>query len=220
MLNIAIDGHVASGKSVVAKEIAKRLNIKVLDTGAIYRGLACEFKEKGLGEPNEKVVSEFIKDVDVAVEFIDEQQHVIVNKTDYTPYLRLEEISTLSSKISPYPALRGKVLEIQRAFAKENDCVMEGRDIGTDVLPNADVKIFITASAEVRARRRYEQVKDGSVSFEKVLADLIERDYKDEHRTVAPLKPAQDSIILDTSNMTLDEVIERCISIIEGKRKY
>lgn len=220
MLNIAIDGHVASGKSVVAKAIAKRLNIKVLDTGAIYRGLACEFKEKGLSEPNEKVVSEFIKDVDVAVEFIDEQQHVIVNKTDYTPYLRSEEISTLSSKISPYPALRGKVLEIQRAFAKENDCVMEGRDIGTDVLPNADIKLFITANAEVRARRRYEQVGDGSVTFEKVLADLIERDYKDEHRSVAPLKPAQDSIILDTSNMTLEEVIEKCISIIKDKTKF
>lgn len=220
MLNIAIDGHVASGKSVVAKAIAQKLNIKVLDTGAIYRGLACEYKEEGFDEPNLEKVTKFIKDVSVKVEFIDGKQHVIVNDKDYTPYLRLEEISTLSSKISPYPILREKVLEIQRAFASANDCVMEGRDIGTDVLPNAQVKLFITASAEVRAWRRYEQVKDKSVSFEKVLADLKERDYKDEHREVAPLKPAEDSIILDTSDMTLQEVIEKCISIIKDKTKF
>lgn len=218
MLNIAIDGHVASGKSSVAKGIAKKLGIKVLDTGAIYRGLACAYKEMGLGDVSLPNIELFIERVNVSVVFQEDGQHVIINGKDYTSFLRLEETSSLSSQISPFPILREKVMLIQREFAKANDCVMEGRDIGTDVLPNADVKFFVTASEEVRAARRFAQVKEsGSVTFQQVLADLKARDYKDENRKVAPLRPAKDSIIIDSGEMTLEETIEKCIDLIKQR---
>ena len=220
MINIAIDGHVASGKSTVAHELAKRLGFKVLDTGAIYRGLACAYKESGLGEITQDNISKFIMKASVKVEFYDEVQHVIVNNKDYTEFLRLEETSMLSSQISPFPILREKVMKIQRDFSLNNNCVVEGRDIGSEVLPNAQVKFFITASAEVRAKRRYEQLKDKSkTTFQQVLDDLLARDYKDEHREVAPLRTVEDSIIIDTSNMTLDETVNKCIEIVKQKVK-
>ena len=219
MINIAIDGHVGSGKSTLARGLAKKLGFNVFDTGAIYRGLACEFKEKGYKSIDENTISDFISSVEVKIFFEDDVQHVVVNGHDHTPNLRREEISMLSAQISPFPVLRDKVKDLQRHFAKEYNCIMEGRDIGTVVLPKADVKFFITASEEVRAQRRFAQVKDkpNSPSYQEILNDLRERDYKDEHRTVAPLKPAKDAIILDTSNMTLDDTINKCIEIINNK---
>ena len=219
MINIAIDGHVGSGKSTLARGLAKKLGFNVFDTGAIYRGLACEFKEKGYKSIDENTISDFITSVEVKIFFEGDVQHVVVNGHDHTPNLRREEISMLSAQISPFPVLRDKVKDLQRHFAKEYNCIMEGRDIGTVVLPKADVKFFITASEEVRAQRRFDQVKDkpNSPSYQEILNDLRERDYKDEHRTVAPLKPAKDAIILDTSNMTLDDTINKCIEIINNK---
>ena len=219
MINIAIDGHVGSGKSTLARGLAKKLGFNVFDTGAIYRGLACEFKEKGYKSIDENTISDFISSVEVKIFFEGDVQHVVVNGHDHTPNLRREEISMLSAQISPFPVLRDKVKDLQRHFAKEYNCIMEGRDIGTVVLPNADLKFFITASEEVRAQRRFDQVKDkpNSPSYQEILNDLRERDYKDEHRTVAPLKPAKDAIILDTSNMTLDDTINKCIEIINNK---
>ena len=221
MINIAIDGHVGSGKSTLARGLADKLGFKVFDTGAIYRGLACAFKNSHYNDNNEENIKDFLKDLDVKIFFKNKLQHVVVFNTDYTPYLRLEEISMLSSQISPYKILRDKVVMLQRNFAKENNCIMEGRDIATVVLPNADVKFFITASETVRANRRYEQIKDkpNSPSYDEILKDLRERDYKDEHRDVAPLKPAKDSIIIDTSNMNLDETIDYCLKIIKAKVK-
>lgn len=219
MINIAIDGHVGSGKSTLARGLAKKLGFNVFDTGAIYRGLACEFKEKGYKSFDENIISDFISSVEVKIFFEDDVQHVVVNGHDHTQNLRREEISMLSAQISPFPVLRDKVKDLQRHFAKEYNCIMEGRDIGTVVLPKANVKFFITASEEVRAQRRFDQVKDkpNSPSYQEILNDLRERDYKDEHRTVAPLKPAKDAIILDTSNMTLDDTINKCIEIINNK---
>ena len=219
MINIAIDGHVGSGKSTLARGLAKKLGFNVFDTGAIYRGLACEFKEKGYKSFDENIISDFISSVEVKIFFEGDVQHVVVNGHDHTPNLRREEISMLSAQISPFPVLRDKVKDLQRHFAKEYNCIMEGRDIGTVVLPKADVKFFITASEEVRAQRRFDQVKDkpNSPSYQEILNDLRERDYKDEHRTIAPLKPAKDAIILDTSNMTLDDTINKCIEIINNK---
>ena len=219
MINIAIDGHVGSGKSTLARGLAKKLGFNVFDTGAIYRGLACEFKEKGYKSIDENTILDFISSVEVKIFFEGDVQHVVVNGHDHTPNLRREEISMLSAQISPFPKLREKVKDLQRHFAKEYNCIMEGRDIGTVVLPNADVKFFITASEEVRAQRRFDQVKDkpNSPSYQEILNDLRERDYKDEHRTIAPLKPAKDAIILDTSNMTLDDPIHKCIEIINNK---
>lgn len=220
MINIAIDGHVASGKSTVAHEVAERLGFKVLDTGAIYRGLACAYKEGGFGEINQSNIENFISKTSVKVEFISGKQHVFVNDKDYTAWLRLEETSRLSSQISPFPILREKVMQIQRTFANENDCVVEGRDIGSEVLPNAQVKFFITASEEVRAKRRFDQLQEKSqTAYQQILEDLRARDYKDEHREVAPLRIVEDSIVIDTSNLTLDETINKCIELIKQRVK-
>lgn len=217
MINIAIDGHVGSGKSTLAHGIAKRLNLRVLDTGAIYRGLGYAFKESGIGEFNNENVDKFIENIDVKVDFIDDLQHVFVNGKDYTPFLRLEETSMLASIISKYPNLRKKVLHIQKDFAKKYDCVMEGRDIGTEVLPNALVKIFLTADENIRANRRFLQVKDSNTTLEEVLKDLKQRDYNDSHREVAPLKPAENAIIFDNGDLTLEETIDKCVEIINEK---
>lgn len=222
MLNIAIDGHVGSGKSTLSKGLAKRLNLRVLDTGAIYRGIACRFKAEGLeNHIDEGTINKFVEKLKVQVEFDGDLQRVIVDGVDYTPWLRKEETSVLTSKISPFPKIREKVLDIQRDFAKKYDCVIEGRDIGTVVLPNADVKFFITASEKVRAQRRYDQIKNlpDSPSYDEILKDLRMRDYQDEHRKIAPLKPAEDSIIMDTSEMTLEQTIEKCVQIIQETRK-
>ena len=217
MINIAIDGHVSSGKSTLAKGVAKALGLKVLDTGAIYRGLACAYKEGDFGEINQQNIEKFLKDIKVEVKFQNEKQLVFVNDKDYTPFLRLEEISNLSSSISPYKNLREVVTKIQRTFVQENNCIIEGRDIGTEILPNATMKLFVTASAEERARRRFLQVKDTGTTFEKVLADLKERDRKDETRAVAPLKIAKDAIVVDTTNMNLDEAIAYSVGLIQQK---
>lgn len=218
MINVAIDGHAGSGKSVLAKGIAERLKFRVLNTGALYRGMACAYRESGYkGVDNDKI-NEFVKDIKISVEFIDDVQHVFVNGKDYTPHLREEEISVLSSEISPYQQLRNKVVDLQRDFAKNNNCVMEGRDIATNVLPDAQIKIFLTASAEKRAMRRYLEMKDkDNVTFEQILKDIKERDYRDEHRAVAPLVPAKDSVILDNGDLTVEGTIDKAIEIINKK---
>ena len=217
MINSAIDGHVGSGKSTLAKGLAKILGYHVLDTGAIYRGLACAYKEAGNPPINEGNIAKYVKNVDVKLEFEGDLQRVIVNGKDYTPFLRSEETSLLTSKIAPYQVLRNKVLAIQRDFAKKYNCIIEGRDIGTVVLPEANVKFFVTANEEVRAQRRLMQLQDKNISFEEVLKDLQERDYKDEHRQIAPLKPAKDSIIIDNTNMNLEETISYCEKLIDEK---
>lgn len=221
MVNIAIDGVGGSGKSTLARGLAKRLGYRVLDTGAIYRGLACEYKAQGYGKPTEKIISKFIKDIKVELFFEGELQHVVVNGTDYTARLRSEEISTLSSIISPFDNLRQKVRDLQRDFAKKYNCVIEGRDIGRVVIPNADLKLFVTAKPEIRAQRRFDQIKDkpNAPTFEAVLEELNRRDYADIHREVAALVPADDAIILDTSFMTLEQSIDKCEELVNERIK-
>lgn len=216
MINIAIDGPVGSGKSTLAKGLAKRLGFFMFDTGAIYRGMACEYIDRNLGEPNEEIINSFIKTFEIKVKFIDNVEHVFVNNKDWTPNLRLEQTSVMAGKISPYIKMREKVVAIQREFAKNHNVVMEGRDIGTVVLPNADFKFFVTASEQVRATRRYNQIKDkpNAPTFEQVLHDLKERDSRDENREVCPLKPAKDCYILDSSNQTLEQTIDHCLQIM------
>ena len=218
MINVAIDGYAGSGKSVLAHQVAERMGYKVLDTGALYRGLACAFKESKFKVASEKNVNKFIEDVFVQIKFVDSLQHVIVNGKDYTAHLREPEISNLASEISVFPKLRDKILDLQRDFAKNNDCVMEGRDIATIVLPNAQIKIFLTADVEKRAMRRYLEMKNkDEITYEKVLQDLKERDKRDETRQVAPLKPAKDSVILDNGDLTVEGTVERAIEIIKSK---
>ena len=219
MINIAIDGTAGSGKSTVAKLLALKLNYKLLNTGEIYRSLACAYNQEFHCEPNNQNIEKFLKDKVVEIKFENFNQFVLVNRICFKDKLRTEEISILTSKIAVFQVLRDKVLKIQRDFAKENDCVMEGRDIGTIVLPNADVKFFITASQEERAKRRFLQIKDKNETYESVLEDLKERDFRDMNREIAPLKPAIDSIIIDNTDMTIDENVETCLKIIVEKTK-
>ncbi len=218
MLNIAIDGYVGSGKSTLAHELAKKMNLKVLDTGAIYRSITCFYQEKFGNLVSSDLVEELVKNLEVEIEFKGDSQIVFVNGKDYTNKIRQEEISILTSLLAPYLSVREKVLSVQRKFAKDYNCVIEGRDIGTVVLPKANFKFFVTASEQTRAQRRYSQIKDKQkVTFDQILQDLQQRDYNDTHRKVAPLVPAKDAIILDTTDLTLGQTVEKCLEIIKGK---
>lgn len=221
MINIAIDGHVGSGKSTLAKGLAKKLGFKVFDTGAVYRTIACEFISRNLGEPTQKNIKEFVKDLNLRVKYVGDVQYVYVNGKEYSGQLRLEETSMMAAKVAKFLPVRQKTRQLQQEIAKTNNVVMEGRDIATEVLPNADFKFFITASEQVRAQRRYAQLggKKDSPSFDEILKDLRQRDYSDENRKISPLKPAADSIIIDSSNQTLEQTIEECLSIINKKIK-
>lgn len=215
VVNVTIDGYVCSGKSSIAKALAKRLGFKVFDTGAVYRAIACAFDYMGLDEKkiSEKYIEKFSKQINLNVQFVDGVQHLIVNGIDHTANLRTERISVLSAKISPFSCIREKVLQIQRDFASKNDLVMEGRDIGSHVLPNADFKFFCTADENVRAKRRFEQQREmgNDVEFADVLKELKERDYADVHREHGAITKTAESIIIDTTNQSLDQSVEFCI---------
>lgn len=219
MFNVTIDGKAGCGKSTLAEELSKRLDLKKFNTGAVYRGITCEYLNKyGEKLPNEEVIEEFLNNLELSVVFDDNnEQHIIVNGKDYTSRLREEIISNFVANIAPFDNLREKVREIQRTFAKNYNCIMEGRDIGTVVLPFAQCKLFITASNRVRAERRYEQLKgtENCPTVDELVAELDERDFKDINREHGALLPAEDSIIIDNSNETLEQTITRCVNIIQ-----
>ncbi len=220
MFNIAIDGFGGSGKSTIAVGISERFNFKVLNTGSIYRGLACAYLELGLSkEPNEQIIHDFISRAEIDVFFVGKEQHVAVNGKDYTGSLRLEETSRFAAIISPFPELREAVKIVQQDFARKYNCVIEGRGVGIDVLPNADLKLFITATPEVRAMRRYNQIKDtpDAPSFQQILKDLNARDYADEHREHGANVPAKDAVIFDTTNLTLEESLDIVEKLVRQK---
>jgi len=219
MISIAIDGGTACGKGTIAKALADKLGFKVLDTGAIFRGIACAFVDFGLNEMNDSIIDEFVQKIKLDVKFIDDIQHVFVNGEDKTPFLRTESTSQMASKISVFPKVRSFMNEVAREFAKENNCIVEGRDITTVVLPNADVKFFFTADAKVRAARRVNQLiaSGKEAKFNEVYKDLLERDERDSKRAVAPLKPAPDAIIMDNTNMTEQQSIDFCYNKIIEK---
>ena len=222
-VNIAIDGYVCSGKSTIAKELARRLKFNFFDTGAVYRGIACAFKYLGLdeGKIDEKYVQKFSKQIFVEIKFVRQVQRVYVNGVDHTKDLRRDDVTALTAKLSPFMPLREKVLKIQRDFASGHNVVMEGRDIGSEVLPGADFKFFTIADENVRAERRYKQFleKGEDVTYEKVLAEVKDRDYKDIHRSHGAIKMMPDAHLIDTTNQTLDESVEECLSVILKKKK-
>ena len=222
-INITIDGYVCSGKSTIAKALAKRLGFAVFDTGALYRGIACAFEYMKLDENkiNDEYINDFARQINIKVEFVEGIQHVFVNGIDYTANLRTERISKLVPKISPFTCIREKVLQMQREYAKNNDIVMEGRDIGSFVLPKADFKFFCTADENVRAKRRFEQQKamGYDVVFADVLKELKERDYKDTHRDHGAITILPESIIIDTTNQSLDQSVEFCLKAMEERKK-
>ncbi len=220
--NVAIDGPAGSGKSTVAKRLAADLGFCYVDTGAIYRTVAYFLDLLGISPKDVDGVARYIDELTVELAYDSEgAQHMLMNGMDVTADIRTPEISRLASQVSAHKAVRDMLLEMQRAVAREQDCVMDGRDIGTVVLPNAQVKIFLTASPEVRARRRTQELaaKGESVCYEQILQDIHRRDEQDTHRAIAPLKQAKDAIRIDTSEMEIEQVIAAVKEKIEEKRK-
>ncbi len=209
MINVAIDGPAGAGKSTISKGAAKELGFIYVDTGALYRTIALSAVRNA--------VIKMLESIDVKLGFENGTQCVYLNGEEVSAYIRTPEISMGASKVSAIPKVREFLLDLQRDIAKNNNVIMDGRDIGTVVLPKAECKIFLTASAECRAQRRYKELieKGENVKYEDVLSDVNERDYNDSHREIAPLKPSEESVIADTSELTLDESIALIVKIIK-----
>lgn len=209
MFNIAIDGPAGAGKSSIARAAAANLGFIYVDTGALYRTVALAALKQGLKAEDKEEIIALLPAIEVSMGFVDGEQRVFLNGEDVSEAIRLPEVSAAASTVSAIPEVRQFLFDLQRDMAKSNDVLMDGRDIGTVVLPDAQLKIFLTATPEERARRRYEQIKDKSdVTYEEVLNDLNQRDYQDSHREIAPLKQADDAVLLDTTNMSFDEVVK------------
>lgn len=219
MINVAIDGPAGAGKSTIARTAAQALGYIYVDTGALYRAVGVYSLRRGFDTKNADTVAGTLSDICVELKFIGGVQHAFLNGEDVSEEIRTPEASMAASDVSAVPAVRQFLFDLQRNIAKQNDCIMDGRDIGTVVLPQAEVKIFLTASPEARAMRRYRelQAKGAADTFEEVLADLKQRDYNDSHRAVAPLKPAEDSILVDTTELNLEESVEKVIAVIQER---
>lgn len=211
--NIAIDGPSGVGKSTIAKRLAGDLGFVYIDTGAMFRGLAVYFLDRGLDINDEKAVCDAVDGVKETIKYENGEQHVYVNGTDVTSRLRTEDVSKAASVTSQYQPVRSKLLELQREMAKVQDVIMDGRDIGTVVLPDAQLKLFMTARPEIQAQRRYDQLRESGrlegATYESILADIKERDYRDSHRAIAPLRKADDAIEIDTSELSIEQVLDR-----------
>lgn len=217
---IAIDGPAGAGKSTIAKLAAKELSFIYVDTGALYRAIGLCAYRNNIGSKDADAIIEMIKDINVSLAFNDKgEQIVLLNGEDVSSLIRTPEISMYASDVSAIPQVRAFLLDLQRNMAKTNNVIMDGRDIGTVVLPDAKIKIFLTASPKVRAKRRYDELieKGMDVKFDDVLSDVITRDYNDSHRETAPLKPASDSVIVDTSDLDLKQSVDKLISIMKER---
>lgn len=219
MINVAIDGPAGAGKSTIARTAAKNLGYIYVDTGALYRAVGVYSLRHGFDTKNADTVAATLPDIQVELKFLGDIQHVFLNGEDVSEEIRTPDASMAASDVSAVPAVRQFLFDLQRDIAKQNNCIMDGRDIGTVVLPDAQVKIFLTASPEARAQRRYKELqeKGASDTYEAVLADLKQRDYNDSHRVVAPLKPAEDSVLVDTTALNLEKSVEKVISVIRNK---
>ncbi len=207
--NVAIDGPAGAGKSTIARLVAEEKGYVYVDTGAMYRGLAIHFLDKGIrAEETEKVIAA-CEDAEVKIRYEDGVQQVYLNGTNITGRLRDEAVGQMTSKCSVLPAVRSKLLDLQRELARTQDVIMDGRDIGTCVLPCADVKVYLTASVRTRAKRRYDELtaKGETCDLEEIARDIKERDERDMNRETAPLKQAEDAVLVDSSDMTIDEVV-------------
>ena len=218
IINVAIDGPAGAGKSTISRAAAKELGFIYIDTGALYRTVGLNALRKGADvNDRESVIATLTDDLKVELRFIDGEQRMFLNDEDVSDKIRTPEVSSAASVTSAVPEVRKYLFDLQKNLAKNNNCIMDGRDIGTVVLPDAKVKIFLTASPEARAQRRYDELieKGMDVKYEDVLADMIKRDYDDSHRAIAPLKQADDAVLADTSGNTLEESIALIIKIIK-----
>lgn len=218
MINVAIDGPAGAGKSTIAKAAAKELGFIYVDTGALYRAVAYNAVKNGVIDDEQGIIS-MLDDTKVELKYVEGVQSVYLNGEDVSGFIRTPEISMGASKVSAIPQVREFLLNLQREIAKTNNVIMDGRDIATVVLPDAEVKIFLFASPECRAERRYKELveKGENVSFNDVLKDVNQRDYQDSHREIAPLKPSEESIMADTSELTLQDSIDLIVNTIKEK---
>lgn len=213
--NIAIDGPAGAGKSTIAKKIAKKMNFIYVDTGAMYRAMALYLLRKGIDPADADRIAEVCQEADISIEYQNGEQVVILNGENVNAYIRTEEIGSMASCSSAVPAVREKLVELQRRLAAKADVVMDGRDIGTVVLPDADVKVYLTAGSATRAKRRYLELleKGEKPDLAQIEQKIIDRDYQDMHREHSPLRQAEDAVLVDSSDMTIDEVVERISSL-------
>ena len=216
MINIAIDGPAGAGKSTIAKMVSAKLGYIYVDTGALYRAIALYIKENAIADED---IEKSLADADVSLRFVDGAQRVYLGDRDVSGLIRTNEISMEASRTSSIPAVRAYLFETQQKIARENNIIMDGRDIGTVILPNADVKIFLTASAEERANRRFKELseKPDCPPYEVILKDIIQRDYQDMNRETSPLRQAEDAILVDTTSLNLEESAEEILRIIREK---
>lgn len=217
--SIAIDGPAGAGKSTIAKNVSKELGVIYVDTGAMYRAMALYLIREGVSAEDSEGISAKCASADISIDFVDGMQQVILNGENVSGLIRTEEVSAMASKSSVNGDVREKLVELQRKLASEKSVVMDGRDIGSVVLPNAEVKIYLTASSAVRAKRRYDELiaKGEQCDLAQIEADIIERDHRDMTREISPLKQADDAVLVDTSDMNIEEVTKALLDIVEEK---
>lgn len=217
MISVAIDGPAGAGKSTLSRKAAEKLGFIYVDTGALYRAVGLKFSNMGADTALNCDIAAILSSTQVDIRFVDGEQHVFLDGNDVSGEIRTPAASMMASAVSAKPEVRAFLLEMQRKLARENDVLMDGRDIGTVVLPNATVKIYLTASAEARARRRYAELceKGETVTYEEVLADMQQRDYNDMHREIAPLKKADDAVVADTTECDLEQSLDLILRIVK-----
>ncbi len=221
-INIAIDGPSGAGKSTIAKILAKDLGFIYVDTGAMYRSIGLHMLRKGLTDKDKPIIIETLGEIEINIAYVDGAQHIYLNGEDVSELIRTEEVSKSASMVSAIPEVRAFLLELQRGLAARNSVIMDGRDIGTVILPAAEVKIFLTADDTARAQRRYKELieKGQDVTFEGVLENIRQRDKNDSERALAPLRPAEDAVLVDTTKLDLMQSVEAMKSIILEKMKH
>lgn len=219
-MNIAIDGPAGAGKSTIAKRLAKKLGFIYVDTGAMYRAMAYYFLQHNIDAKDENAIAAACPDVDVTITYENGEQQVLLNEENVNGVIRNEEVGNMASSTSVYPVVRKKLVELQRQLAKSADVIMDGRDIGTCVLPDAQVKIYLTASSATRAKRRYDELTEKGVSCDlaEIEKDIIDRDYRDMHRETSPLRQAEDAVLVDSSEMNIDEVVDAIYQVYSEAR--
>lgn len=219
-MNIAIDGPAGAGKSTIARKLAEKLGYIYVDTGAMYRAMALCMLNQGIDAKKEAQVVFAAEEADISIQYQQGEQQVILNGENVTGQIRKEAVSRMASSISVYPAVRKKLVALQQKLAKTADVIMDGRDIGTCVLPDAKVKIYLTASVEARAKRRFLELteKGADCNLDEIKKDIEERDYRDMHREASPLKQAEDAVLVDSSNMNIEEVVEAILNIWQERQ--